>query len=217
VSDIFNEVDEEVRREKLKQLWDRHQGLIVGGAILLVVLVGGWRLYQWWDAKQAVEAGSAFQSAMTLSSEGKHAEAEAAFGKVAEKGRGGYRDMARLQAAGEIAQRDPKAAVAAYDALIADTRMTQTMRDLAAVRSGFLLVDTASYDDMRQRLEPVAAADRPFRNFARELLALSALRTSDAAVARKWFDIIVADASAPPGLRQRMQMLMALADDNGKS
>ncbi len=217
MSDIFNEVDEEVRREKLKQLWDRHQGLIIGGAILLVVLVGGWRGYQWWDTKRAAEAGSAFQSAMTLSTEGKHAEAEAAFAKVAEKGAGGYRDMARLQAAGVTAQRDPKAAVAAYYALIADTRMTQTLRDLASVRSGFLLVDTASYDDMRQRLEPVAAADRPFRNSARELLALSALRSGDAAAARKWFDMIVADAAAPPGLRQRIQMLMALAGDSGKS
>lgn len=217
MSDIFNEVDEEVRREKLKQLWDRHQGLIIGGAILLVILVGGWRGYQWWDAKRAAEAGAAFQSAMTLSSEGKHAEAEAAFAKVAEKGAAGYRDMARLQVAGETAQRDPKAAVAVYDALAADTRMTQTMRDLAAVRAGFLLVDTASYDDMRQRLEPVAAADRPFRNSARELIALSALRSGDAAAARKWFDMIVADAAAPPGLRQRIQMLMALAGDSGKS
>ncbi len=217
MSDIFNEVDEEVRREKLKQLWDRHQTLIIGGAILLVLLVGGWRLYQWYEAKQAAEAGAAFNSAMTLSTEGKHADAEAAFAKLAQTGSAGYRDLARLQAAGEIAQRDPKAAVEAYDAIAADTRVAQTMRDLAAVRAGFLLVDTAPYENILQRLEPATATDRAFRNSARELLALSALRANDSASARKWFDMIVTDPGAPPGLRQRIQMLMALAGDYGKS
>jgi len=217
VSDIFNEVDEEVRREKLQQLWDRHKGLIIGAALLIVLGVGGWRGYQWWQAKQAAEAGGAFQTAMTLSAEGKHAEAEAAFAKVAEKRAAGYRDLARLQAASELAQRDPKAAAEAYDAVAGDTRISDAMRDLAAVRAGFLLVDTASYDDMRRRLEPATGVDRPFRNSARELLALSALRGNDAATARKWFDQIITDAAAPAGLRQRIEMLMALSPDVGNS
>jgi hypothetical protein len=217
VSDIFNEVDEEVRREKLKRLWDRYQALIVGGAILLVLAVGGWRGYEWWQAKQAAEAGGAFQVAMTLSAEGKHAEAEAAFSKVAETGAAGYRDLARLQAAGELAQRDPKAAVAAYDTLAADTRISETMRDLAAVRAGLLVVDTASYEDMRKRLEPAAGLGRSFRNSAREILALSALRGNNPAAARKWADQIVTDPTAPAGLRQRVEMLMALAGDGSNS
>jgi hypothetical protein len=217
VSDIFNEVDEEVRREKLQKLWDRYQVLIVGAALLIVVGVGGWRGYEWWQAKRAAEAGGAFQTAMALSAEGKHAEAEAAFANVAEKGAPGYRDLARLQAAAELAQRDPKAAVETYDALAADTRMNDTLRDLAAVRAGFLLVDSASYEDMRRRLEPATGADRPFRNSAREMLALSALRANDAATARKWFNQIVADVAAPAGLRQRIEMLMALSGDTGNS
>jgi hypothetical protein len=217
VSDIFNEVDEEIRRAKLKQLWDRYQVLIVGAALLLILAVGGWRGYEWWQAKQAAEAGGAFQAAMTLSAEGKHAEAEAAFAKVADTGAAGYRDLARLQAAGELAQRDPKAAIAAYDALTADTRVSETMRDLAAVRAGFLLVDTASYEELRNRLEPAAATGRPFRNSAREMLALSALRANDSATARKWFNQVVTDPAAPAGLRQRIEMLMALAGDGSNS
>jgi hypothetical protein len=70
---------------------------------------------------------------------------------------------------------------------------------------------------MRRRLEPVAAAGRPFRHSARELLALSALRANDDATARKWFDQIVTDVSAPVALRQRIEMLMALSADTGNS
>ena len=217
MSDIFNEIDEEVRREKLQKLWERYQIPIVALALLIIVGVGGWRAYEFWQAKKAAEAGGAFQAAMALSAEGKHAEAEAAFAKVAENGTAGYRDLARLQAASEQAQRDPKAAVAAYDMLAADTRMSDTMRDLASLRAAFLLVDTASYEDLRRRLEPAAGPERPFRNSAREILALSALRANDTAAARKWFDQIVTDVAAPAGLRQRIEMLMALSPDTGNS
>lgn len=217
MADIFNEVDEEVRREKLRQLWTRHQGLIIGGAILLVASVGAWKGYHWYQAKQAAEAGGAFQAAMQLGADAKYAEAEAAFAKVAGMDAAGYRDLARLQAATALAQRDPKAAVEAYDAIAADSRVNETMRDVAAVRSGFLLVDNASYDDMRRRLEPATGVARPFRNSARELLALSALRTNDKATARKWFNQIVTDLSAPAALRQRIEMLIALSADAGNS
>jgi hypothetical protein len=217
VSDIFNEVDEEIRRERLKRLWDRYQILIVGAALLIVVGVGGWRGYQWYQAQQAAEAGSAFQAAMVLSADGKHTEAEAAFAKVAQTSPAGYRDLARMQAAGELAQRDPKAGVEAYDAIVADSRMGETMRDLAAIRAGWLLVDTASYEDMRKRLEPAATPERSFRNSAREMLALAALKANDTANARKWFEQITSDLTAPAGLRQRIETLMALAGVDGNS
>ena len=70
MADIFREVDEEVRRERLKQLWDRYSTLIVAVAVLIIAGIGGWRGYQWWEAKKAAEAGAVFESAVTLASEG---------------------------------------------------------------------------------------------------------------------------------------------------
>ena len=75
MSDIFSEVDEEVRREQLKRLWDRWSGVIVAAAVLLVVGVGAWRGWQYLETKKAQEAGAAFETALTLSQEGKHDEA----------------------------------------------------------------------------------------------------------------------------------------------
>ena len=70
MSDIFNEVDEELRREQLKKLWDRYGILIITLAVLFVAAVGGWRGYQWWEGKKAAEAGSAFDAAVLLSEQG---------------------------------------------------------------------------------------------------------------------------------------------------
>jgi hypothetical protein len=217
VSDIFNEVDEEVRREQLKKLWDRYSVYIVGAAVLLVVAVAGWRGYEWLQAKNAAEAGAAFQSAAALSDQGKHAEAEAAFAKLAETSTAGYRDLARLRIAAELAQHDTKAAVAAYDAVAADSGASQVMRDLAALRAGYLLVDSGSFADVRQRLEPIAGDGRTFRNSARELLGLAALKAGDTTAARNWFEAIASDPDASPDQRSRIDMMMVLVPATAKS
>ena len=71
MSDIFNEVDEEVRRERLQALWKRYGNLILAILILAVAAVGGWRGYQYWEAKKAAAAGAAYDAAVTLADEGK--------------------------------------------------------------------------------------------------------------------------------------------------
>jgi hypothetical protein len=216
VADIFQEVDEEVRRERVKQLWERYSGIIVAVALLVVVGVGGWRGYQWWHAKQAAEAGAVFESAVSLAAQGKHDEAEAAFSAIAAKG-GAYDILARLRAAAELAHKDRDGAVKLYDEVARDGHATGTMHDLANVQAALLLVDTAPYDAIRQRLEPLTGENGAFRHTARELLALAAWRSGDKAAARKWIDAILGDAAAPAGTRARAEMLLALGAAGAQS
>jgi hypothetical protein len=217
VSEFFNEVDEEVRREQLKKLWDRYSWLIVSVAILVVAAVGGWRAFQYWQTKQAAEAGAKFEAALKLSEDNKHAEAEAAFTQLTATAPSGYRMLARFRAAAEAVERDKPAAVKAYDALAADTSLGQTERDLAQLRASALLVDSAPYAEIKQRLEPLSGQDRTFHHSARELLALSAWRSNDSAATRQWIDLITTDSDTPPSLRARIESLKALLPPAAKS
>ncbi len=213
MSDIFQEVDEEVRREKLKQLWDKYSGVIIVVAFVVVVAVGGWRGWQWYEAKKAGEAGAAFEAADALASEGKHAEAQAAFAKVAAEGTAGYRTLARFREASELARTDKPGAVKLYDSLAADSSIGPVLQDLANVRAGLLLVDTATLPELTTRLEPLTARERAFRHTAREILALAAFRTGARAAARRWFDMISTDAETPEAIRTRVDVLIALSAD----
>jgi len=216
VTDIFQEVDEEVRREQLKKLWQQYGNYFIALCVLIVVGVGAWRGYQWWEAKQAAQSGAAFEQAITLAEAGKHQEAEAAFAKLAANGTAGYRVLARLREAAELAGTDSKGAIAAYDEIAADSSAEQVIRDLAAVRAGFLLADTASYSEIRNRLEPLAVADRPFRHSAREILALSAWKSGDMTAARQWTDMIMTDPQTPAGARSRAEVLSELIAASGR-
>jgi len=216
VADIFQEVDEEVRREQLQKLWQRYGHFAIAGCILVVVAVGGWRGYDWWQAKKAAESGAAFEAAVALAETGKHQEAEAAFAKLATDGTASYRTLARLREAAELARTDKAAAVKAYDDIAADKSAGQVIDELAALRAGFLLVDTAPYSEIRARLEPLSGADKTFRHSARELLALSAWKSGDMTAARQWADMIITDAQSPEGTRSRAEVLAELIAASGK-
>jgi hypothetical protein len=218
VSELFNEVDEEVRRDQLKKLWDKYSLLIVALLILVVAGVGGWRGYSYLEAKKAAEAGAAFDRAAELSEQNKHAEAEAAFTDLATKAPSGYRNLARLRAAAEVATRDPQAATKFYDELAADRSVSGPEQDLARIRAAQLLLETATYPNMLQRLEAMATTKgSTFRHTARELLALSAWRANDATATRQWLDQIASDGETPPSLRSRAEALQALLPPVAKS
>jgi hypothetical protein len=217
VSELFDEVDEDVRRDQLKKLWDQYSIYIIAGALLIIAAVGGWRGYQYLEAKKAAEAGIAFDKAVELSEANKHSEAEAAFSDLAAKAPSGYRMLARLRAAAEAANRDPQAAAKMYDDIAADRSVGAPERDLAKVRAAGLLLETASYPSMLARLEPATAPGATFRHTARELLALSAWRANDTAAARQWLDLIANDGETPPSLRSRAEALQAMLPPVAKS
>jgi hypothetical protein len=217
VSELFDEVDEEVRREQLKKLWDRYSIYIIAAALLVIAAVAGWRGYEYLEAQKAAEAGAAFDAALDLAEQNKHAEAQAAFDKLATTAPAGYRMLARLRAAGEVAASDPQAGAKLYDELAADRSIGTEQQDLARIRAAGLLLDTDSYPNMLQRLEAATKPDATFRHTARELLALSAWRANDITSARQWLDMIASDGETPAAMRSRAEALQALLPPVAKS
>lgn len=217
MSELFNEVDEDLRREQLKKIWEKYSLLIIAVAILIVVGVGGWRGYNYLEGKKAAEAGAAFDRAVELAEQNKHAEAEAAFAKLAAEAPAGYRTMARLRAAAEAVSRDPQAAVKLYDDIIADRSVPAPEQDLARIRAGSLLLETTPYEAMQTRLEPATVNTSTYRHSARELLALSAWKANNTVATRQWLDMMSNDAETPASLRTRAEALQALLPPAAKS
>lgn len=217
MSELFDEVDEDVRRDQLKKLWDQYSIYIVAGALLIIASVGGWRGYQYLEAKKAAEAGAAFDKAVELSDASKHTEAEAAFADLAAKAPAGYRVLARLRMATEVASRDAQAAAKMFDEIAADSSVGAAEQDLARIRAAQLLLEGSTYPNMKQRLDAAAAPGATFRHTARELLALSAWRANDAVATRQWLDLIANDGDTPSSLRSRAEALQALLPPVAKS
>lgn len=210
MTDIFDEIDEDLRRERLSRLWNRF-GIYV---ILFVVAViagtaaySGWR---WWQQREAQATSVRFEAAVKLADEGKHQEAEAAFNALAKDAPAGYRALARFRAATELATRDKAAAVAAFDTLAADTSLTAAERDLARIRAAMILVDTGAVADVKQRVQALADGTSPLRHSARELIALSQYKAGDLKGANTTASLILEDQETPNGVRSRAELIRSL-------
>ncbi len=211
MSDIFREVDEEVRREQFTALWKRFGPFIIALAVVIVLGVAGWRAWEWYQARRATEIGQNYFAALQLANDGEHQQAAQAFAELADTGEA-YGTLAALRHASELAQAgDTQGAIAAYDAIAKDASVSRLLRGLAQIRAGYLQVDTADPAKLRQQMEGYLSDDsNPWRNAAREIQGLAAYRAGDYEAASALFEQILGDPEAPQDMLQRAQMMFTL-------
>ncbi|MBU3890058.1 tetratricopeptide repeat protein [Methylosinus sporium] len=212
MSDIFHEVDEDIRRDKAANLWKRYQTPVIVGAFLVVVATGAYSFYESNRIKAAEGANVRFSAAAALATQGKGAEAVAAFEALAKDSPRGYATLARLRAAQELAHSDKAKAVAAFDAISEDKGVDKLTQQVAKLRAGLILLEQGERQKMADRLGELVTANGPFRFTAQELLGLDALQDSDFNEAERVFKLILNDQEAPHAMRQRAGAYKALLE-----
>ncbi len=207
---IFAEVDEDLRREELLKQWDKYGVYIIIAAVLVVLSVGGYKGYNWWQYKLGVESGTAFYTAENLLLEKKNDEAMAAFSKIAKEGPAGYQTLAKLEmAAVEMRKGNKKQAVAFYDE-VSTNGADALLRDYAKIQAATLLVDDVKPEEIKRRVEGLNIDTNPWRYSARELLGLAAFRSGNLAESEKLFGQLVSDPTAPPEISKRAEIMLTL-------
>ena len=206
---LLREVEDELRNDQLKKLWNDYGTYVVGAAVAFVASIGIYQQVQSsrLAANQAV--GARFESARQLLAESKTPEATTAFDAIAKSGPSGYATLARLQEAaayvkaGKIAE-----AVAAYDAIAANPP-DPILRDMARLQAAALRVDTGDWTELQNRLNPLVDERNAFRANARELLGLAARKAGQTDDARKLFLQILGDSKASKALKGRVSGYMS--------
>lgn len=213
---FIREVNEEMRQDQARALWDRFGPYVIGLAVLIVLATAAFVVWDYWDESRANASGDAFSEALELANGGKPDEAAAALKRLEEEGYGAYPLLARMRGATVLAEKgDFAGAVAGFDAVAGDSSIDAAIRDLARLRAGYLMVDHGSYADVSSRLEVLTADTNAFRHSAREALGLSAWKEGKAGDALKFFDQIASDDGAPRQARERASMLAELIRGSG--
>jgi hypothetical protein len=210
-NDLFvREVDDELRQDKLKSVWRRFGAILISVAVAIVMAVAAWTGYTTWSTNRANASGDRFLAALDLARSGNADEALKGLTALEADGTGAYPLLARFRAATLVAAKDPKAAIAAFDAVAADTSVAEPLRNIAKIRAAYLLVDTGTYAEVAARAEALSADGNPMRYSALEAMGLSAYKAGDAANAQKLFETITADTAAPDGVSSRAQIMLSL-------
>ena len=208
MSDQFaREVDEDLRSEFLKQIWDRFGIFIIATAVIIVAATAGYRGWSYFKEQAAQTAGDSYMEALQLAEEGEDAEAMKSLQVIADSKHAGYAALARFRIATELADKgDVDGAVAEFDR-IADTTKSKELKSLAELRAGLLLVDNGTLEDVQSRLAVLANP-----NSAREYIALAAYRAGDLETATTTLDLILEDPESLQSVRSRAQILKTLIE-----
>ena len=209
MSDFIREVDEEYRQDQFRKFLVRYWPALLFGAVLILAGAGAWRGTVYLRQQQAEAAGDRYFDAVEQSRDNPGASLPA-LDALAKDGPAGYRLLARMRAAGELGKTDPAGGAKGFDAIAADTTVDSDLRDVAALRAGILMVDTADTAELHRRLDPLADANSTYRDIAREMLAVAALKRGDDTEAGKDLDTIVADPTTPGEIRQRAGFYLSL-------
>lgn len=209
MTDIFREVEEDLRRERAGKLWRQYGGLALSGAVALVLGTAAYVGWRHWDtARKQNDTEVLLQAARVGEATAGGAPDWTASAKAwsdAAANLSGFPAVAARfnSAAALLRQGQAEAAIAAYDTLAGSGDVPPVFRDLAQLLSVQLQLDTADPAQLRARLSPLTAQDGAWRWTAMEMLGLLAVRAGDVAAARATFRALADDPETPAGIRSR--------------
>lgn len=210
MADIFQEVEEDLRRDKAAEWWKKYSLFIYAAAAVVVIGVAGYQGWRSYDLKLRGERSDAYAAALKSAAAGNSEEARRALGALSDPSGSGYDLLAALSAANlAVEAGDLAAAEEIWRELARNDGAGAAISDLAALYGVMRRMDDGDPAALRGELTTLSAPGAPYRFTALELLAALALRQGDIAAAREHLTQITDDPAAPSGSRSRAAELLA--------
>jgi hypothetical protein len=216
VSDIFQEVEEEVRRERFEQLWKQYGDYIIAGACLLVIGAAGIQLWRTYEHNQYLKASDQYAAAEEMAESGQPALAAQAFGHLADTAPGGYRVLARLQHADALlASGQREDALSLYKEIA--NGGDPLMGDVARVRAAWAEADYLPRSDVAATLGGLTDPASPWHAFAMEILAYDDYRNNATKAALGEYQALADDPKTNQSVRERASVMASFLKAGGDS
>jgi len=216
VVDLFEEVEEDLRADKLKSAAMRALPWVLGLTVGVVVIGGGYVGWSLWNDSRTAKASEAYDAILRGESAQDAEAAFKAFGEIAAKAPGAYRSLSYMnQASIRMDQKNEKEAIELLEKAVKAAprgEAGQILADSARLKTAFALLDDAPYAESEARLKPLTEEGRPFRAMAMEALALAKLSAGKTQEARADFVVLSASVDAPPPLTERAKAAVSLID-----
>jgi hypothetical protein len=212
MTDLYEELQDDLRQKKLEDFWKKWGNYILGGAGAILAGVAGWQYWLYTQSEAKAKASAAFlAAAQNFAGEGQEKKAAEAFAKLAADAPDGYAMAARMnEAAAYLIQGETAKAVEIYDTIAQRGMGGPVMTDFARYRAALAIADTAPPVDVLARLEPLTAKDGPWSALARELKAYVTWRSGNLPEALKQYDLLVSDLNAPANVKLRAKNMSEL-------
>ena len=205
---LEDEVNEELRRQQLKSIWDRFGVYIIGFAVLIILSVGGNEIINHLNNRVSQRESNAFDNALNLIEKGNDSAGLDQLIELTE-GKTGYKGLALFRLSSEsLTNGNYQEAVDYLKKASLDKTLTNNLRVFAKIKAGLILVDNGSFSEVDVLLKEVIESGGPFSFHAKEILALALIKNGRDLEAQEIFQEIANDASAPTVLARRAEIFL---------
>lgn len=205
---FFEEVDEEVRNEKFKELINKYGGYILTFVILVLAFAVGYEKIGEWRINKAEQTNARYVQAVSASSDYENNIAE--LEGIVQTETGLYKDIARLQIANILLdnnQTDKALTVLAQ--INNDASASDKIREIAAVKLATYKIDSSSYSEIEKILAPIVQKGGAWAPMAKELLAMSAIQNKDMVKAKTIYEELLANGNISEEFKARVNDMLA--------
>lgn len=210
MTDIFEEVSAELRRDRMQTAWDTYGRYIIGLAVAIVVITAASIGVSGYSTSQD-EAASSRYDAMRASLTDLDTQAQlAALTEFAAAEDNGYGVLARFSVAYlHVEDNNTAAALEAFDGLSADGSVPDGMQNYARLQGAIVAINSgAALEEIEARLEYLMDEDSGLLPMARETMALAYMRDDRLLEARDLWLAQLADANASSLVRERATIML---------
>ncbi|WP_421709243.1 tetratricopeptide repeat protein [Algihabitans sp.] len=209
MSDIFREVDEEVRKERFERLAKKHGPWILGLVLGGLAALGGWQLWQQWQQEERLAAAARYQVALTQAAAGDEVAALSSFEEMAADSTESYGLLAAFQSARlRVEAGDLEGALDVWDRLAEDSDVPSSWQGAARLLAAQHAIGERDRAEVEQRLAPLLEPQSLYRPAALELSALAALADGDVEEARTRLETLTQLSEAPQSILNRAARLL---------
>lgn len=211
ITDTFlREVDENLRRDRLRDFGKKYGSWLIVAVILFLVASGGWIYWQhrqqMREQAQVEQLADIFQRLGASNSKGVAEQLD----QLSKDGDGAVRASALVtRAVMAIEQNDLKLATDKFREVANDGDLPKPYRDLALIRQTALEFDKLKPEEVISRLEPLAKPGNPWFGTAGEMTAAAKIKQGKKQDAAQLYAAIAKDKTVPDAIRARSVQLAA--------
>ncbi len=184
---LFDEVDEELRNEKFKQLINKYGGLILTIIVLALTITIGYEKVEAWRVSKSEQKNIQYTKAISNTSN--YEESVVELENIVHTENGVYKDIAQLQIANLLLDNNQiDKGLKVLEKIQSDASVSDKVREIATIKLATYKIDSASLDEIKSLLEPIANKGTAWSPMAKELLAMSAIYNKDYTLAKKIYN-----------------------------
>ena len=201
MSELIEDIRDDIKREDFIKIWQRYGKLIIGCSVSFIVVITAY-LY-WQHQKTQTKIANAMLYEKIILNTSDPSVLTKSLQELSEKDSKGYHLLAELTKAGLSND-------VAFDLkkISEDLKIEKDFRDISLVLSALADLDGPNPQAILHRLEPFMTSASPYKSLAQEIMGYAHMRLGHGEKAQKIFYTLTQDQTAPPSLKIRAKAML---------